>query len=156
QTRIVSGAVFFFFALAIPIAAQNDNGTLRVTVWDPQRAFVSSASVLANYDNTGVSTAGVMSSPGTYVFPHLLAGTYTIRIEAPGFAVYVGREIVVLAAQTTEVTASLSLGQATTEVSVRASANMAQTESSQLSGSFEGRTISDVPIVAGANYSVLN
>jgi hypothetical protein len=33
---------------------------------------------------------------------------------------------------------------------------MAQTESSQISGSFEGRSITDIPIVAGANYSVLN
>ena len=67
-----------------------------------------------------------------------------------------GRGILVFAAQTTEFTATLSLGSTTTEVSVQASANLAQAESSQLSGAFEGRSISDIPIVAGANYSVLN
>ena len=143
-------------AMPIHAAAQNDNGTLRVTVSDPQRALVSGAMVSAIQENMGVSAAGVMPSAGVYFFPHLLAGTYTVRIEAPGFAVYVGRGILVIAAQTTEVAATVSLGSITTEVSVEANATMAQAESSQVSGAFEGRAISDVPIVAGANYSVLN
>ncbi len=144
--------------LAIPASAtpQNDNGTLRVTVWDPQRALVSGAAVSAIQEDTGISSASATSSIGVYLFPHLLAGAYKVRIDAQGFAVYVDREILVFAARTTEVTATLSLGSPTTELTVYAGANMAQAESSQLSGAFEGRSISDVPIVAGANYSVLN
>jgi outer membrane receptor protein involved in Fe transport len=155
---VVLWLVGSMFLAGIPIgaAAQNDNGTLRVTVWDPQHALVSGAVVSATRDNTGVAAPGVTSSAGIYVFPNLLAGTYTVRIEARGFAVYAGQGIVVLASQTTEFTPTLMLGQITAEVSVRASANMAQAQSSQTSGAFEGRSISDIPIVAGANYSVLN
>ena len=145
-------------ALAIPaiVAAQNDNGTLRVTVWDQQRALVSRATVTAIEENTGVSAVGIAPTAGVYLFPRLLAGSYTVRIEAQGFARYEGHEVVVFATQITEFTATLSLGETTSEVNVYAGANMAQTESSQVSGTIEGRTISDVPLVAGANYSVLN
>ena len=136
--------------------AQNDNGTLRVTVFDPQHAFVSGAVVSAIQENTGVQASSVTSSNGVYFFPELLAGNYTVRIEAQGFATYVDRGILIFASENTEVTTSLSLGATSTEVSVYSGANVAQTEGAQLSGSFEGRSISDVPIVAGANYSVLN
>ena len=148
----------FICLVAVPIhsAAQNDNGRLRVTVWDPQHALVSGAAVSAIHENTGVSAASVAPLAGMYVFPNLLAGTYTVRIEARGFAAYVGREIVVFASQTTEFAATLSLGSTTTEMTVLAGANMVQAQSAQLSGAFEGRSISDIPIVTGANYSVLN
>jgi len=145
--------------LAMPAGAtpaQNISGTLRVTVLDPQRAAVLGAAVSAIHENTGVSAAGVMSSAGVYLFPHLLAGTYTVRAEARGFTVYAGTGILVFAAQTTEATVTLSLGVTTTEVNVQASADLVQAESSQLSGAFEGRSISEIPIAAGANLSVLN
>ena len=156
--NLVLGLVALVSLVGMPIAvaAQNHNGTLRVTVWDPQHALVSGATVSAIHENTGVSAPSTTASEGVYVFPNLLAGTYTVRIQAPGFAVYVGQEIVVYASQVTEFGATLRLGQTTTEVSVRAGADMAQVQSSQIGGAFEGRSISDIPIVAGANYSVLN
>lgn len=163
RIRIVANFVPWFTLslclLAMPTGAtpaQNPNGTLRVTVLDPQRAVVPGAAVAAIHENTGVLAASVTSSAGVYLFPHLLAGSYTVRVEARGFAVYVGTGILVFAAQTTEVTATLSLGATTTEVSVQASADLVQAESSQLSGAFEGRAISEIPIAAGANLSVLN
>ena len=145
--------------LAMPAAAtppQNPNGTLRVTVLDPQRAVVPGAAVTANHENTGVLAASITSSAGVYLFPNLIAGSYTVRVEARGFAAYVGTGILVFAAQTTEFTTTLSLGVTTTEVNVQASANLVQSESSQLSGAFEGRSISEIPIIAGASLSVLN
>ena len=158
RTGFARWFVVFVCLVAVPIhsAAQNDNGRLRVTVWDPQHALVSGAAVSAIHENTGVSAASVAPLAGVYVFPNLLAGTYTVRIEARGFAAYVGREIVVFASQTTEFAATLSLGSTTTEVTVLAGANMVQAQSAQISGAFEGRSISDIPIVTGANYSVLN
>ncbi len=156
--RFVPWFVLSVCLLAMPFkaTAQNDNGTLRVTVLDQQHAFVIEAAVSAIQESTGISASAFSSSAGVYLFPHLLAGSYTVRVEARGFAIYVGRGVLVFAAQTTEANVTLSLGQTATEVSVRASANMAQSESSQLSGAFEGRSISDIPIAAGANYSVLN
>ena len=155
HARGLALSVYLVAVAARSTPAQNDNGALRVTVLDPQHALVSDASVSVTQGATGVSTNGV-TSVGVYLFPHLLAGTYKVRIEAKGFAVYVDPEILVFAAQTTEVTATLSLGSPTAQVNIYAGANMVQAESAQLSGSFEGRSISNVPIVAGANYSVLN
>jgi outer membrane receptor protein involved in Fe transport len=145
----------FAFLMPGSLQAQNDNGTLRITVWDPQHALVSGAMISVVRQDAATATS-VSVSPGIYVFPNLLAGTYSIRIQSPGFATYVGEGISVLASQTTEFSVTLSLGQTTTEVKVAASANDVQAESAQLTGSFEGRATSDIPTVTGVNYSVLN
>jgi hypothetical protein len=112
--------------------------------------------VSAVRENTGISTSGAEASEGAYIFPHLLAGAYTVKVEAQGFATYGGKGILVIASQTTEARVSLSLSTTTTEVDVQSEASPIQAASSQISGAFEGRSISDVPIVGGANYSVLN
>jgi hypothetical protein len=142
--------------LCRPTGDTERSGGTKRPVWDQQRALVSGARVTATEERTGLSAIGLTATPGIFLFPHLLAGSYTVRIEAQGFAAYEGRDILVFAAQTSELTAILSLGSATTEVSVYAGADMAHTESSQISGTFEGRSISDIPIVGGTNYSVLN
>ena len=142
-------------AKAPVVSAQNDNGSLWVTVLDPQRALVSGAAVSATDEGTGITTTGITSSSGLSLFPDLLAGTYTVRVEAKGFALYEDRNVLVIATQATEVIANLKLGATATEVNVYAGANVAKAESLQMSGAFEGRAISDVPIVAGANYSVI-
>jgi outer membrane receptor protein involved in Fe transport len=125
-------------------------------VLDPQGATVAGANVTATHEGTGVSTATVTSSVGVYLFPSLLAGSYTLRIEAPGFSVYLGSAIPVFAAQTTEVTAALVLGSTTTVIRVESAADVVQTETSQLGGAFEGRSITEIPVAAGPNPSVLN
>jgi hypothetical protein len=148
-----------FCTLAVSTGAtppQNSNGVLRVTVLDPQRAVVSDAEVFAIRSNTGLLAARAITSAGVCVFPQLLAGEYTVRVEARGFAIYVGTGVLVFATQTTDVTVPLVLAATTTEVNVDAQADLVQAESSQLSGTFEGRAISEIPIISGASLSVLN
>jgi len=65
--------------------AQRLDGTLRVTVTDKTQASIEEAKVTAQNDATGVSTATTASSSGTYVFPNLLVGTYTVTVEKDGF-----------------------------------------------------------------------
>src|SRR5205085_3568168 len=86
----------------------------------------------------------------------LPVGSYTLTIEAPGFAVYVRRAVQVVATQIMDVSASLVLGATTARVRVESGADVVQVESSQLSGTFEDRAISDIPTATGASLSVLN
>jgi outer membrane receptor protein involved in Fe transport len=136
--------------------AQNQAGTLRGVVLDQQGKSVVQAKLTATNENTRKEEATITSSAGVYEFPDLQVGSYALRVEAPGFTTYVRTGIHVLAARVTDVTATLRIGPTTTELRVAAGANAVQTESSQLSGSFEGREISDIPVATGANLSVLN
>jgi Carboxypeptidase regulatory-like domain/TonB dependent receptor len=136
--------------------AQDQNGTLRGVVFDPQGRVVSDAPVKTINESTGFSADGRTSIAGVYIFPNLLPGSYTVRVAAPGFAAYVRTGVQVFAAQVADVTATLTLGAATTQVIVVSGADVVQTESSQLGGAFQDRAISDIPVISGANLSVLN
>src|SRR5260370_4584126 len=141
---------------AAPIFAQNLTGTLSSVVLHHQNKAVPDASITATSDNTGVSATTTSSSAGTYSIPNLPSGTYKIKVEANGFASYLRTGIQVLSSQVTDASVNLEIASATTTVLVESGANLLQTESSQISGSFEGNSISDIPVQTGAFLSVLN
>lgn len=143
-------------ALATPMFAQNQSGILRGTVLDPQAAAVENATVTATNENTNVSASTTTSSAGVYIFPSLVIGPYSLRVEVSGFAPYQRRGVNVQGAQVTEATVNLELATGSSTVMVEAGANVVQTESSQVTGTFEGRALSDIPIQSGAFLSVLN
>jgi protocatechuate 3,4-dioxygenase beta subunit len=63
-------------------AAQHTTGALRGQVFDPAGATVAGANVNVRNDATGVSQTTVTSSAGTYDFPSVLPGSYTLTVEA--------------------------------------------------------------------------
>src|SRR3954469_21981004 len=79
-------AVFLLIAFASSTAfAQRLDGTLRGEVKDQQGAVVSDAKVTATNVATGVSATAMTTSAGTYSFPNLIVGTYTVTVEKTGF-----------------------------------------------------------------------
>src|SRR6266404_6132443 len=70
---------------AIPGLAQRTTGTLRGQVLDPTEAVVPGATVTATNQSTNISQTTVTTSAGSYVFPDLLPGEYTIAAEGSGF-----------------------------------------------------------------------
>ncbi len=145
------------FVAAIPLFSQYQNGILRGVILDQQGGAVPNANVTATNENTNVSVTTKTSTTGVYTFPDLLVGSYTLKAEASGFRGYTRTGIQVLAAQVTDVTANLAVGGLTTDVVVEsAGSNIVQTESSQLSGTFQARAASEIPVITGANLSVQN
>jgi outer membrane receptor protein involved in Fe transport len=144
------------FVVAIPGLAQDLNGTLRGLILDQQGRAVANANVTATNESTNLARTVQSSNAGVYVFANLAVGSYTLTAAVGGFAPYNRMGVLLRAAQVTDVTLNLSLAPAAAQVRVEAGANVVQTESSQLSGTFEGNAISDIPVTTGANLSVLN
>lgn len=136
--------------------AQRQDGTISGEVRDPAGAAVPNIKVTATNDGTGVSLTTVTTDVGAFVFPNVQVGSYTVKIEAPGFATYTRHPVEVNAARVTEVIANLSLGTAAETIEVQSGAEVIQLSSSQISNTFETRAVSDLPTFAGANASVLN
>ena len=149
-------AVCLGLATAAPDFAQSLTGTLRGVVLDQQGKVVPDAKITLTSDNTGTSVTTTSSSAGTYSIPNLPSGTYKIKVDANGFASNLRTGIQVLSSQVTEVSVNLEVASATATVLVESGANVLQTESSQISGTFEGQSISDIPVQGGAFLSVLN
>jgi hypothetical protein len=126
--------------------AQRLDGTLRVTVTDKSQASIVEAKVSAENEATGVAVTTTASSSGTYVFPNLLVGTYTVTVEKDGFKKAVQKGILVNSNQVSEAKVDLELGSVSATVEVEAGADLVKTESSTLEATFSGRAVQDVPI----------
>ena len=126
----LAGVVCILFGSAAQ--AQRLDGTLRVTVTDKSQASIEEAKVTAEYEATGVSMTTTASSSGTYVFPNLLVGTYTVTVEKDGFKKAVQKGIIVNSNQVTEAKVDLEVGSVSAIVEVEAGADLVKTESSAL------------------------
>jgi hypothetical protein len=126
--------------------AQRLDGTLRVTVTDKTQASIEEAKVTAENEATGVAGTTTASSSGTYVFPNLLVGTYTVTVEKDGFKKAVQKGVIVNSNQVSEAKVDLELGSVSATVEVEAGADLVKTESSTLEATFSGRAVQDVPI----------
>ncbi len=144
-------------ALGSPAFAQRTTGTLRGQVLDPSGAVVANAQVTATNQDTSVSVETTTTSAGTYNFPTVLPGSYSVAIEAAGFKKFVRKDIPVLADQDNVADAKLELGTATQTVEVTAGTVEVQTTSSSLNNDFNSKDVEALPSAAGTlNGSPLN
>jgi hypothetical protein len=153
QLAIILALVSVFSLAAV---AQRADGTLRGTVFDPSGAVVPGATVTATDQNTGVTSTAQSTSAGTYVFPNLLIGAYTVEVQAPSFQRLVRKDVQVLPNQVTTADARLRVGATTAEVEVTAGAQAVQLNTSQISNDFSGRAVQDLPTPAIGGASPLN
>src|SRR5499427_2735524 len=126
--------------------AQRLDGTLRVTVMDNSQASIESAKVTVENEATGVAATATASSAGTYVFPNLLIGTYTVTVEKDGFKKSIQKGIQVASNQVAEAKVELELGSVSAVVEVEAGADLVKTDSSTLEATFGGKLVGDMPI----------
>lgn len=126
--------------------AQRLDGTLRVTVSDSTGAGIPDAKVTVTNEGTNVSTTATASSAGTFVFPNLLVGTYTVTVEKSGFKKTVNKGVQVESNQVAEVAATLEVGDVSAVVEVSAGAELVKTESSELGATFSNQIVNDLPV----------
>jgi hypothetical protein len=132
--------------LAGGVSAQRLDGTLRVTVTDGSQASIEEAKVTVTNEESGVAKETTASSAGTYVFPNVLVGTYSITVEKSGFKKAIQKGIVVASNQITEATVVLELGSVSVVVEVEAGADLVQTQSSEINTSFAGQVVANLPL----------
>src|SRR6266851_4053469 len=120
--------VFLFLMQTSVARGQRLDGSLRVEVGDTSGAAVVDAKVTVTNEATGVSVSTTASSAGTYVFPDLLVGSYTITVEKAGFKKSVQKNVTVESNQVAETKVALELGEVSVTVEVEAGADLVRTE----------------------------
>lgn len=98
---VIAGAALLLLAplASLTLHAQGATGALAGMVLDPSGARVPGVSVTATNRGAGNQEKTVANPAGEYSFPALPAGTYIVRVSAPGF-------------KAAEVTATITAGQA--------------------------------------------
>ncbi len=136
--------------LGIPVFAQT-SGEITGEVKDATGAVVSGASVTATNQATNATRTAVSNEAGVYDFPAMQPGTYTMRVEKPGFKTVTQSNIELQVQQTARLDFALEVGQVNETVEVSASAALLTTENATVGTVIENRRIVDLPL-NGRNF----
>ncbi|HTA81224.1 MAG TPA: carboxypeptidase regulatory-like domain-containing protein [Terracidiphilus sp.] len=139
----------FLLLLLSPLAsrAQELTATLSGVVADPSGAVVPNA-VITITEN-GVNAAGrVVQSDGAGLFAvtNLPAGAYSVKVVAPGFETYEGKNIVLNVAEKHSLNVQLKAGSVTTTVTVEDNPVQVNTETGGLAGTISGEQVRELEI----------
>lgn len=119
------------FALAALLASAcfaQDQGRLTGTVGDTTGAVVAGAEITAVNRATGVSYRAASNTTGTYVFPQLPPGTYSVTCRLDGFKSVEHREIILETRYSRTIDFQLEVGQVTERVEVAATTPLLESE----------------------------
>jgi len=150
------GVLFALIGLLACLTAtavgQVTGGAVTGVVLDAQGAVVPNATITLRSKDTGQTLTSQTTGAGSYTFPNVPVGTYTITIENAGFQP-ANQELTVTLNQTTTVNATLQVaGIATETVTVTAASEaLVQTDSSQLGKTYEAELVRNLPIFGNQN-----
>ena len=127
--------------------AQVVSSSIIGTLVDPADAAVPGIAVSATNEATGATFKTESNAAGLFRFPNLLAGTYTLSVQATGFKAYQQQSIVLSSSETRDLGhVVLQLGSLSESVSVTAEATPLQTASSEKSSLVTGTQLSAIAL----------
>ena len=147
----VTGATLCLTPAALHAQA---TGQVAGQVKDPAGRVLPSARVQLTNNDTSQSRVTKSGGDGSYSIPLVQPGTYTIRVEAPGFSASVTNNVVVEVDSTSRVDAHMVLGETTTQVTVTDSAPLVETGNATLGVVVNHQEVVDLPL-NGRNFAQL-
>ncbi len=137
---------------AAVVSAQTNVGQLSGKIFDSSGASVAGAAVTATSDDTGLVTKVSSDDAGSYSFPSLVRGTYTLKVEQQGFRPAEQKNVVLEAASRRTADFTLEVGQLSEAVVVTSSAIQVQSSSGDVSTVITERQLSQIAL-NGRNYT---
>src|SRR5690242_10494710 len=126
-------------------------GSIVGEIKDPSGAVAPNVKVTAINTETNVSRETLTNTAGIYTFPALVPGTYTVKVEAPGFQLMQRSNIELQVQQTASIDFVLAIGQNTQAVEVSGVAALLNTEDATVGTVIEERRIIELPL-NGRNF----
>ncbi|MEO7649787.1 MAG: TonB-dependent receptor, partial [Bryobacteraceae bacterium] len=136
--------------------AQRIKSTLSGVITDASGAPARNVAVRLTNEATNVSTRFNTTENGTFAFPFLDSGTYTIEASLAGFKTVTQRGLVVRVATDQRIDLSIELGQVSERVEVVGQAPLLENVSSALGQVVDNKKISDLPLNGRNVFSLLN
>lgn len=141
--------VLCLLATVTVVWAQGPAGTLTGTIEDKTGAVVPGATVVATNVATGVETTTTTTSAGAYTFPYLPAGTYKIKVTAPGFRPAEQDNVGLRVAQNLAVNITLEVGALTEQVTVTSAPELLETGTAEIGRYISTEEYKSWPILIG-------
>lgn len=136
------------FALLVQATAygQAVYGTIVGTATDPQGAAVAGARITITDTQRQVSVSAVTNQDGNFTQRGLIAGTYTVRIEAAGFKAAV-QTVIVSVDQESRADLKLQVGDVSQVVEISAETPLLKTERADVAVTFTEKTVTNLPLI---------
>jgi hypothetical protein len=120
-------------------------GAIDGTVTDTSHAVMAEAIITITSTALVTPQSTTTSPQGTYRFPSVPPGTYSLSVKAPGFSVANRREIVITAGFTGTLDVEMSLAGQVASVAVTAEAPLLDTENTQTQDNFSAAQLAELP-----------
>ncbi len=148
RKTVVTGLLvgWLFLSVSMSLFAQTPTGTLQGTVLDTSGGAVANASVKITNNATSEVKELKTDPGGRYVQPLLNPGTYTVEVEATGFAPAKQENVRLDVSQIYSVDFKLTVGTVTSTVQVEATTPPLDTSNATLGQVIETRNIVDLPL----------
>jgi Carboxypeptidase regulatory-like domain len=135
------------FPILSLLQAQSTESSILGTVRDAAGAVVAGAKVTLANQGTNDERGQTTDEAGDYRFSGILAGKYTVAVEAPGFKTSITKDITVDLSQIRRVDTALQVGDVATSVTVAGgSAAHIETETASLSVVTTARDFAELPM----------
>src|SRR3954470_13200459 len=131
--------------------AQEVPASITGTVTDPSGPAVAGANVTATSQERGITFTAVTNDSGLYRIGQLPVGTYTLKIEKPGFAAASHPAFVLTLNQVARIDTTMKVGQTSETVEVTGAAPVMETDTTQVDTIINAATNDNLPL-ASRNY----
>ena len=145
---LILGAISFatLLDLAPTASAQKTSGTITGTVADPSGAAVPGATVGLVSERTGAARQTVSNEQGSFSFPELDPGVYTLTVNKGGFKKLTERNVELHVGDVTAVNLRMEMGAATETVTVEAAPIAVNTSTGDVGNIMLGEQIRELPM----------
>ena len=144
-----------FLTMFAPVASAQTTGTLRGTITDPSGSLVTQAKVSVRDEATGVSRSAPSTEQGTYEFPALPVGLYTLQVQQDGFKTYERKAINITIGHFVVADAALELGTQQQVTTVNGTPPLVETVSTQLGAVTDEHSVTSLPLNQRDTYQLL-
>ncbi len=130
--------------------------TISGIVTDNTGAVVPGANATALHKATGVTQEVVTNSDGSFAFPSMQPGTYTVTVSLTGFRTVVINDVVLTSGSPANLRATLEVGALSEQVTVTSSSEIVQTISSTVSSTINSNQITKLPLTSRSAMDFVN
>ncbi len=147
----------FFFAVVLLLVRQfalaqgAATGDLHVSVRDPKGGGVTNATVTVRDVAKGLERAGSSDGQGGYSVRQLAPGTYSVIVDAPGFAKTEATGVAITVGEMAELPVTVTVAGGREVIEVNSQAELVETSRSSTTDTIGQRRIDNLPI-NGRNY----